>query len=63
LNDQIKGHLNISRLRKFALDELPRNWALREVLLAENEEIDTSVFLALLPLWLRLSALGGGQGR
>jgi hypothetical protein len=63
LNYQAKGRVNISRLRKFAIEELPRNWVLREVLIAEDEEVELSVFLARVPLWLRLSTLRGGSNK
>lgn len=51
--------VNLSRLKTFALEKLPKDWPLREILLAENEEIDVSTFLARLPLYLKLSTLKG----
>jgi len=63
LNSHTRGRVNIGRLRKFALEELPRNWVLREVLITEDEEIDVSTFLARMPLWLRLSALRAGDNK
>lgn len=55
--------INIRRLKEFAFTELPKNWALREALLIESEEIDIPTFLALLRVWLRLSALSRGEKR
>jgi len=54
-----KGKVNITRLKKSAQEHLPRNWPLREVLPAENEEIGISTFLARLPVWLQLDRLKG----
>lgn len=56
----LKTELNIQRLKEFALTKLPRDSALREILLAETKEIDISTFLARLPIWLRLSTLKRG---
>jgi hypothetical protein len=55
-----RAQVNIRRLREFAFNELPKDWALREILLAESEEMEISVFLARLPLWLRLSIIKDG---
>lgn len=55
--------INIRRLIEFAFTQLPRDSALREVLLAETGEIDVSTFLARVPVWLRLSALKRGNDR
>ena len=49
--------IDISRLRNFALDTLPPESPLREVLAAEANELRVDVFLARLPIWLRLSTL------
>lgn len=49
--------VDIRRLREFAFTQLPKNSALRDILLAENREIDASTFLARVPIWLRLSRL------
>ncbi|MDH5266272.1 MAG: hypothetical protein OEW62_01185 [Candidatus Bathyarchaeota archaeon] len=46
--------INIRRIRNFAFTQLPKEWVLREVLLAENQEIDVFTFLARLPVWLQL---------
>jgi hypothetical protein len=52
-----KHNVNIKRLKKFALEELP-NSPLREILLAEgSDEVDILTFLARLPIWLRLAKL------
>jgi len=52
--------VNISRVKKFAF-ELPKDWPLREILLAEKDEISLSAFLERLPIWLQLSMLKGAS--
>jgi hypothetical protein len=49
------------RLKNFAVEELPSDWVLREILLGENDEIEIADFLARLPIYLRLDSLGGGK--
>ena len=56
-----KTKLNIQRLKKFAFTKLPKDSALREILLAEAKEIDVSTFLVRVPIWLQLSALKRGN--
>jgi len=53
--------VNIQKLKKFALEKLPKNSALREVLISEEDKLDITVFLARLPLWLKLSQLLKGE--
>jgi hypothetical protein len=49
--------VNIQRLKKFALDELP-DCPLREILLSEvSDEMPISTFLIKVPIWLKLSKL------
>ena len=56
-----KGKIDISRLKKFAIESLPKDWALREVLLSEeSDELDIHVFLARLPVYLKLARLNQG---
>ena len=49
--------VNIETLKKFALECLPHNSPLRDVLLAEDSNIDVLTFLARLKTWLQLSSL------
>jgi len=57
MNDSgVRTKVNIGQLKKFGLEEIPPDWPLREILLAESEELDVSVFLARLPLYLKLSS-------
>jgi len=49
--------VNIKKLKEFALEKLPKNSALREILISEEDKMDITVFLARLPLWLKLSKL------
>jgi len=58
-----KTKIRIRKLKDFASTELPRNWALREVLLTESEEISIPTFLSRLPVWLQLSTLKRGDER
>jgi hypothetical protein len=51
--------VNIEKLKEFALDKLPRNSALREVLISEEDELDVKIFMARLPVWLRLNSFSG----
>jgi len=51
----LRKSVNISPLKKFALEELPKDSPLREILIAETSEIDVSTFLARLPIWVQLS--------
>jgi hypothetical protein len=56
-----KAKLNIRRLKDFAITKIPKNWVLREILIAETTELEVSTFLARLPIWLQLSALKRGD--
>jgi hypothetical protein len=58
LNDGVvRNKIDLSDLKKFALERLPANCPLREVLLAEGDEVEISTFLARLPVYLRLSSI------
>jgi hypothetical protein len=46
--------ISVRRLRDFAT-QLPIDLPLRDILLAEEDEIPVSTFLARLPVWLQLS--------
>jgi len=50
-----KTKVNIGGLKTFAMQQLPRDWPLRELLLAESDELEISIFLARLPIWVQLS--------
>lgn len=50
-----KTKINIRRLKDFAFTQLPKDWPLREILLSEEDELAIQIFLARLPVWLRLS--------
>jgi len=49
--------VNIRNLKEFATKQLPKDSALREVLLKEPEEIEVNEFLARLPLYLQLASM------
>lgn len=50
-----KTKVNIQKLKNFAFTRLPKPFALREILLSEEDELEVSIFLARLPLYLKLS--------
>lgn len=52
--------VDIRRLKSFAFQRLPRNCPLRDILLAERDELEVSSFLAKMELWLKLLT---GPGR
>jgi hypothetical protein len=56
-----KTRISMVELKKHASEKLPREWPLREILLSEPDELSTSVFLARLPLYLRLCAVKRSQ--
>ncbi|MDI6819862.1 MAG: hypothetical protein QMC89_03040 [Candidatus Hodarchaeaceae archaeon] len=47
--------MNLKPLKKFALERLPKESSLREVILAESDEITTQDFLAKVDVWLKLA--------
>ena len=49
--------IRVQLLKEFALTELPTGWALRDILLAQSNEIDIHTFLARLPIWLQLCSI------
>jgi hypothetical protein len=50
-----KIKVNMCRLKNFASEKLPKNWLLYDIILSEKDEMDVNIFLARLPVWLRLS--------
>jgi hypothetical protein len=56
------GTVNISRLKDFVAEKLPVGSPLREVILGDDVELDSSIFLARLPVWLQLSRLKIDRG-
>ena len=49
--------ISIRRLKSFAFSQLPKEWPLRDIILSEEDELDVRIFLARLPVWLRLSRI------
>lgn len=45
---------NIRRLKKFAMNKLPTNSGLRDVILVEKDELSREEFLAKMDIWLNL---------
>lgn len=51
---ETKRRILMRELKDFAFEKLPRGSALRDVLLAEDDELDADVFLAKTDVWLKL---------
>lgn len=49
-----KTKINIRRLKVFAFNNLPKDEALRECLLAERDLLDVNEFLAKMEIWVKL---------
>jgi len=56
-----KKVVKLEQIKLFALQELPLDWVLRKILLSENDEVEIADFLSRLPIYLRLSRLGGAN--
>ena len=56
-DSKMQRMVNIRNLKEFATKQLPKDSALREVLLKEPEEIEVNEFLARLPLYLQLASM------
>ena len=54
--DSTYARIKTSRLKNFAAT-LPKNSALRELLLEENDEIDAAEFVVKIDNWLKLIAM------
>jgi len=55
MNSMSKTKINIRKLKDFVFTELPRSWALREIILSERDELDASEFVAKAEIWLTLA--------
>jgi hypothetical protein len=53
--------VTILTLKKFAMEKLTSQSALRSVLLAERDEIPVADFLSRIPVWLTLLRQGEAQ--
>ena len=53
----MKKMIDIRSLKEFALREIPPDCPLREILLAEKDEIDADEFIVKVPVFLRLYSL------
>jgi hypothetical protein len=55
--------ISLRVLKQFAVEKLPKDWPLREVLVTEEDEIGAIEFLAKARVWLVLLRHGqGGRG-
>jgi hypothetical protein len=59
---EIRNSIDFRRVKKFAAEDLPLGSSLREILLAENDEMDATTYLARIPVFLHLMRLEG-KGR
>ena len=53
--------INIKKLKKFAYERLPKDSALRDYLLTEEDEIPVNEFLVEVKTWLKLLRLSGSS--
>jgi len=54
--NQLTSKVDLRALKSFAFEKLPKGWPLREILLSSEDRLTIEVFLARLPLLLKLSA-------
>jgi len=47
--------IDITRLKEFALNEIPHDWVLRDLLLSEKTSLSKWEFIAKVDLWLKLA--------
>jgi len=47
--------IDISRLKEFALSEIPHDWVLHDLLLSEKTLLSKWEFIAKVDLWLKLA--------
>jgi hypothetical protein len=50
-----RNKINMKPIKAFAFEKIPETWILREILLCEDDQLNVEVFLARLPIWLRLT--------
>lgn len=53
-----KTNVDVHRLKNFAFEKLPKDWALRECLLAERDLLNVDEFLAKMDVWFKLLRVG-----
>lgn len=53
--------INITQLKELVAQQFPIESPLRQVLLAEQDELETAIFISRLPIYLRLSSLKKGN--
>jgi len=51
---ETKRMILMRKLKDFAFEKLPKGSALRDVLLAEDDELDAEAYLAKTDVWLKL---------
>jgi hypothetical protein len=58
---KVKAKINIKQLKEFVEQQFPLDAPLRQILLAENDEVEVDVFVSRLPIYLRLNSLKKGR--
>lgn len=51
--------VNLRNLKRYSLEKLPKDWPLRDVLLAEDDEVPASEFPGKVKVWLALLQYAG----
>jgi len=60
--DQLTSKVDLRALKSFALEKLPKDWPLHDIILSEEDELAIQIFLARLSVWLRLSRVSDATG-
>jgi len=50
-----QASVDITRLKEFALSEIPHGWVLRDLLLSEKTLLSKCEFIAKVDMWLKLA--------
>jgi len=54
LKPKEKEKVNIKKIKLFALEKLPKNWLLREIILSEHDQLDVNEFITKTEVWSKL---------
>ena len=53
--ERIQSQIDLKGLKQFALNRLPKENPLRDILLTEQDQLDTRDFLVKSEIWLKLA--------
>ena len=56
-----RSHVYIGHLKRFAIEKLPKDSILKDLLLMEKEELSSHEFLVKIDLWMKLLSYEGRQ--